>query len=110
MRMLALVITLAGGPALAQGYPFEGRWEQGGNGCNQADTFTARGMSYYAAGGGCRFTSLNRVSASTYRYRASCKDGTGQYTTSGTIEMAGPNRMMLRDRLMQGQATTYTRC
>lgn len=114
--LLSLVLVASGAPATwigtanAQTYPFEGRWQQGGNGCGQADLFTAREMRSYGSGGGCKFTRVTSVNTTTYRYEARCSDDTGQYGTSGTIQMVGENRMLQRDRLMQGQATTYTRC
>ncbi|WP_375459093.1 hypothetical protein [uncultured Enterovirga sp.] len=71
---------------------------------------SATQMNELAANGICRFTSLSRQDGATYTYVAQCSDDTGRYTTSGTIRMAGPNRLMLRDRRMRGQVTTYDRC
>lgn len=111
MRSATLILVLLATPALAQTYPFEGRWEQGGNGCNQADTFTAREIRSYADPDGvCRLTRITRINESTYGYETRCHNSTGRYASSGTIQMQGPNRFLQRDRLMQGQTTTYSRC
>ena len=110
MRPALLAWLLATTPALAQTYPFEGRWEQNGNGCHQADVITAREFTSYGSGGSCRFTRLDRVNATTFSFATRCKDETGQYTSSGTMQMQGPNRLLVRDRLMRGQTTTYSRC
>lgn len=105
-----MTILIVATSAAAQAYDFEGKWEQSGNGCNQADVFTAREMRSFAAGGSCRFTRLSPAGSATYRYEARCNDDTGRYSTSGTIQMLGANRMTVRDRRMQGQVTEYTRC
>ena len=100
MRVLVCVcaITALAVPAVAQTYPFEGRWQQGGNGCHQADVFTAREIRSPGSGGACRFTRVAAVDATTYRYEARCEDDTGAYSNlgddpddrSGPHDPAGP--------------------
>jgi len=72
-----LWITALAVPAVAQTYPFEGRWQQGGNGCHQTDVFTAREIRSPGSGGACRFTRVAAVDATTYRYEARCEGDTG---------------------------------
>ena len=101
---------LVSAPAVAQTYPFEGRWREGDNRCEDGLVLTATTIREGAANGGCRFTRVGRQSATTFSYSAQCRDDTGSYSTSGTIQMSGPDRFLMRDRLMQGQVTIYDRC
>lgn len=110
LRSIVFAGLVAASPALAQTYPFEGRWRQGANTCDTGLVLTATTMRYLAAGGGCRLTGVTRQTSTTFGYTAQCKDGTGAYATSGTIEMSGPNRFRLRDKLMGGQVDTFDRC
>ena len=109
-RLVLAASLLTAGPALAQTYPFEGRWREGENLCEYGMRLTATRMDMDGVAGGCRFTSVSRQDAATFAYAAQCSDDTGRYTTSGTIRMAGRDRLHLRDRLMRGQVTTYDRC
>lgn len=111
MRRLALLLSLVlAGPALAQTYPFEGRWRDGGNACEFGLILTSSRMSYGSMNGGCRLTRLTAQGEGGYAYAAQCDDDSGRYATSGTMRMVGRNRLLLQDRLMRGQVTAYDRC
>ena len=116
MRVAILAgLSLFGSAALAQTYPFEGRWRNGGNSCEDGLVITATHLNQPSAQSVCRFTRLQKTNATTFTYALRCNDNVGHsngtdYTSSGTIQMAGSNRFRQRDTLMRGQIDTYDRC